>query len=304
MPDLNPPVFVTGSIATDHLMTFPGRFADQLIAGKLAQVSLSFLVDELTIRDGGVAANIAYGMARLGEEPILVGAAGLDFGDGYRARLDRAGVRTEHVHISTTRHTARFICTTDLDHCQIASFYPGAMREAALIDLGAIGAAAGDPYLVLVGPDEPAAMIRHARTCRERGWRFAADPSQQLARMNGSQVLDCLDGAAYLFTNAYEYELLLTKTGLSPAELSKRAEVVVTTVGEHGVRITDQMTTHTVPAVLVPEVVDPTGAGDAFRAGFLTGVRRGASPAEAATLGCEMAALALGCSGTQGYAPA
>ncbi|GIF42967.1 carbohydrate kinase family protein [Actinoplanes xinjiangensis] len=301
MTDHIGPVLITGSIATDHLMTFPGRFADQLIAEKLDQVSLSFLVDDLTVRDGGVAANIAYGMARLGGRPLLVGAAGADFDDGYRNRLELSGVCTEHVHISTTQHTARFVCTTDLDNCQIASFYAGAMGEAASIDLDVIGTAVGNPRLVLVGPDQPEAMIRHTDTCRRRGWTFAADPSQQLARMNAAQLLDFITGAAFLFSNAYEFELLLAKTGLSTADVVHRTATVVTTMGSSGVRIADRTGSTTIPAHPVSAVVDPTGAGDAFRAGFLTAVLHGATPADAATLGCRLAALVLRSHGTQEY---
>lgn len=301
MPGLTGPLVVTGSIATDHLMTFPGRFADQFLADHLNRVSLSFLVDELTVRDGGVAANIAYGLARLGEAPVLVGAAGPDFEHGYRSRLERHGVRTEHVHIAGDAQTARFVCTTDRDHCQIASFYPGAMRESARLDLPQIASVVGPLGLVLIGADQPDAMTGHAQACRENAWLFAADPSQQLAVMDAPQILDFITGASYLFTNEYEYELLLAKTGLSARQLAGHVGVVVTTRGADGVRITARGEVITVAAHPVTAIADPTGAGDAFRAGFLYGVARGLPLAQAAGLGCQVAAAALESHGSQEY---
>src|SRR5512139_1936068 len=175
-------IAVTGSIATDHLMSFPGRFADQLIADQLHKVSLSFLVDELVVRRGGIAANIAFGMAQLGLRPILLGAVGADFAD-YRSWLERHGVDCDSVHISEVAHTARFVCTTDQDMCQIASFYAGAMSEARNIELAPVAQRAGGLDLILVSANDPVAMLRHTTESRELGYPFVADPSQQLARM-------------------------------------------------------------------------------------------------------------------------
>ena len=204
-------IAVTGSIATDHLMTFEGRFADQLIADQLTQVSLSFLVDELEVRRGGVAANISFGLGCLGLNPILVGAVGADFAD-YAAWLERHGVDTSGVHVSEMRHTARFVCTTDRDHNQIASFYAGAMAEARNIELWPLAQRLGGIDLVVVGANDPEAMIRHSEECRVRGINFAADPSQQLARMEGPEVRSLVEGAQYLFAN--EYEKALTEQNL------------------------------------------------------------------------------------------
>ncbi|WP_256090257.1 PfkB family carbohydrate kinase, partial [Actinacidiphila rubida] len=186
-------IAVTGSIATDHLMTFPGRFADQLVADQLHTVSLSFLVDALDVRRGGVGANICFGMGQLGAQPILVGAAGNDFGE-YRAWLERHGVDTASVRISEVMHTARFICTTDQDHNQIGSFYTGAMSEARLIELQHVAERVGGLDLVSIGADDPEAMIRHTEECRTRGIPFAADFSQQIARMDGEDIRVLLDG--------------------------------------------------------------------------------------------------------------
>src|SRR5690242_2475449 len=223
------PVLVAGSIATDHLMHFPGRFSEQLLADQLHKVSLSFLVDDLVVRRGGIAANIAFGMAQLGLRPALVGAVGADFDLDYRSWLDRHGVDTRSVHVSDTAHTARFVCTTDQDMCQIASFYAGAMSEARNIELAPVAARLGGVDLVLVSANDPEAMLRHTEECRLRGYPFAADPSQQLARMSGEEVRGLIDGAAYLLTNEYEKELLENKTGLSDTTILERVGVQVTT---------------------------------------------------------------------------
>jgi adenosine kinase len=301
MPPPEPRITVTGSIAVDHLMHFPGRFADQLIADKLGQVSLSFLVDDLIVRRGGVAANIAVGLARLGLRPTLIGAAGVDF-DGYRTWLRDLGVDCDHILTSTTAHTARFVCTTDADQCQIASFYPGAMAEAARVDLRDHAAVSGPPDLVLIGPDTPEAMLRHAGVCRAEGWRFVADPSQQLALMDGGQILAFVDGCDYLTVNEYELSLLLAKTGLTVDGLLRRAATVVTTLGADGVRLHGRGAAPvTVPACVVPHVADPTGVGDAFRAGFFAGCGWGLSEPDAATVGCQLAARVIATHGTQEY---
>ena len=294
-------IAVTGSIATDHLMHFPGRFADQLIADQLHKVSLSFLVDDLVLRRGGVAANIAYGMAQLGLRPVLLGAVGADFAD-YRSWLERHGVDCESVHVSEIAHTARFVCTTDLDMCQIASFYAGAMSEARNIELAPVADRIGGLDLVLVSANDPAAMIRHSEECRERGYAFAADPSQQLARMDGSDVVALIDGAEYLMTNDYEKSLLQSKTGLTDAQLLERVKVRVTTLGKDGVEIAGRdFAPFRVPIAREIEATDPTGVGDGFRAGFLAAVSWGLGLERAAQVGSLLATLVLETVGPQEY---
>ncbi|WP_066362383.1 carbohydrate kinase family protein [Herbidospora mongoliensis] len=294
-------IAVTGSIATDHLMTFPGRFGDQLIAEQLDRVSLSFLVDELEIRRGGCAGNIAFGMGGLGLSPILVGAVGDDFAD-YRSWLERHGVDCDSVHVSELHHTARFLCTTDQDHNQIASFYTGAMAEARQIELGPIAARVGGLDLVLVGPNDPDAMLRHTAECKSRGIPFAADISQQLARMPGEQIRELIDGAAYLFSNDYEKGLIEQKTGWSDEEVLDRVGVRVTTLGPKGSRIDrkGEPSIHVSPA---PErgKADPTGVGDAFRSGFLAGLTWGLSLERCAQIGNLTATHVLERVGGQEY---
>jgi adenosine kinase len=294
-------IAVTGSIATDHLMTFPGRFADQLVADQLHTVSLSFLVDTLDVRRGGVGPNICYGMGVLGLRPILVGAAGADFAE-YRAWLERHGVDTDSVHISEVLHTARFVCTTDADHNQIASFYTGAMSEARQIELQPVADRVGGLDLVLISADDPEAMVRHTEECRTRSIPFAADPSQQLARMGGEDIRMLVEGADYLFTNEYEAALIETKTGWSADEILAKIGTRVTTLGAQGVRI-DRVGEQPI-VVGCPEEeakVDPTGVGDAFRAGFLAALAWGLSLEHAAEVGCVLAAYVVETVGPQDY---
>ncbi|WP_267241162.1 carbohydrate kinase family protein [Streptomyces sp. PR69] len=294
-------IAVTGSIATDHLMTFPGRFSDQLVADQLHTVSLSFLVDNLDVRRGGVGANICFGMGQLGARPILVGAAGSDFAE-YRAWLDRNGVDTSSVRISEVLHTARFVCTTDADHNQIGSFYTGAMSEARLIELKSVADRVGGLDLVLIGADDPEAMLRHTEECKTRGIPFAADFSQQIARMGGDEIRTLLDGAAYLFSNEYEKGLIESKTGWTDEEILGKVGCRVTTLGARGVRI--ERSGDDPIEVGCPEEeskADPTGVGDAFRAGFLSGLSWGVGLERAAQVGCMLATLVIETVGTQEY---
>ena len=294
-------VAITGSIATDHLMTFPGRFTESLVADKLDKVSLSFLVDGLDMRRGGVGANIAFGMASLGHRPVLLGAVGQDFAE-YRTWLEQHGVDCESVHVSQTQHTARFVCTTDRDHNQIASFYPGAMSEAREMQLAPVADRLGGLDLVLVGADDPEAMSRHTEECRERGYRFAADPSQQLPRMDRSELRSLIEGAAYLFTNEYEAALTEQRTGWSADDILGRVDVRVTTMGSHGVLI-ERRGEPTVRVGIAREIgrVDPTGVGDAFRAGFLAGLAWELSHQRAAQVGSLLATYVIETVGTQEY---
>ena len=292
-------IAVTGSIATDHLMTFPGRFVDQLMPDKLDKIALSFLVDDLVIRRGGVAANIAFGLGSLGLRPLLVGTAGKsDFGE-YRRWLEQHGVDTSGVRESEHHHTARYISTTDLDMNQLASFYPGAMTQDREIDLAEL---AGRVELVLIGASDPDAMLAFTKQCVQNQIAFAADTSWQLARLEGDQVRTLLTGADYLFCNEYEARLTEHKTGWSTAELNDRVGITVTTLGSKGARV--DSAGHQpiyVPAVPGVEPREPTGAGDAFRAGFLAAVSWGLTLERAAQLGNMVAAHALETTGTQEY---
>jgi len=283
-------------------MTFPGRFSDSLVADKIDKVSLSFLVEELEIRRGGVAPNIAFGMGCLGLSPVLVGSVGPDFAD-YESWLQRHGVDTRGVHVSDSAHTARFVCTTDVEQNQIASFYPGAMSEARNIELKPIVDSLDSADVVLIGANDPLAMTRHTEECRFRGYPFAADPSQQLARMEGEEIKPLIEGAAYLFTNEYESALIEQKTGWNAADIAGMVEVRVTTMGPAGAKIERRGCEPVF--VTVPDEerkADPTGVGDAFRAGFMSGLVWGLSDERCAQVGSLLATYVIETIGTQEYA--
>ena len=294
-------IVITGSIATDHLMSFSGKFTDSLVVDKLDSISLSFLVDDLDVRRGGVGANVAFGLGSLGVPVALVGAVGRDF-DDYRSWLERHGVDTDSVHVSDVHHTARFVCTTDVVSNQIASFYPGAMAEARNIELSPVAERLGGMDLVLVGPNDPQAMLRHTQECRDRGVSFAADPSQQLAFLNGDAIRPLVEGASYLFTNEYEAALTEQKTGWSAADVLARVECRVTTLGAKGARVerNGQPAVH----VDVPKErgkADPTGVGDAFRAGFISGLHWSLGDERCAQIGSMLATYVIETVGTQEY---
>ena len=292
-------IAVTGSIATDYLMTFDGRFADQLLPDQLDRLSLSFLADELDRRRGGVAANIAFGMAQLGERPVLVGAVGRDWTD-YEAWLSRHGVDTSAVHVSDLKNTARFFCTTDSTQCQIATFYPGAMSEARDISLAPI--ASGGLDLVVISPNDPQAMLRHTEEARSLGLPFVADPSQQLSSLDGEQIRTLVDGAELLITNDYEAALIESKTGWSAEEVLAHVGTRITTLGPKGC-IVERAGEAAIEVPVVPEErkADPTGVGDAFRAGFLSAQAWGLGLERSAQVGTLLATYVLETVGTQEY---
>src|SRR6478735_6614228 len=282
-------------------MSFPGRFADSLVVEQLDKIALSFLVDDLEVRRGGCAANIAFGLGALGARPILIAAVGEDFAD-YRSWLERHRVDCRSLHYSSTRHTARFICTTDSSHAQIASFYAGAMSEAREIELEPVAERVGGFDLVVIAPNDPEAMLRHTEECRTRGYPFAADPSQQLAWSDGKAIRQLIEGAEVLLSNEYEAALTEQKTGWSAADILERVAIRVVTLGPAGARIERRGEAPiVVPAVPDVRAVEPTGVGDAFRGGFVGAMGAGLSLACAAQVGCVLAAYVVERVGTQEY---
>ena len=292
---------VAGSVGLDHLMTFPGKFTDSLVAGSLEKVSLSFLVDGLEVRRGGCAANIVYGMGVLGLNPVLIAAVGKDWAD-YDAWLLRHGVDTSHVLISKTQFTAHFMVTTDTELNQIASFFPGAMSEARNIELAPIMEKTGRFDIVVISPDDPEAMLRHSEVCRQQGIAFAADPSQQMARMSGEEIRQLITGAKYLFLNEYELALAMQKTGWTDAEILDLVEYRVVTLGSEGAKV--EAKNGEFVQVGVPKEkakVDPTGVGDSFRSGFIAGLAWGLNHERCAQLGSMIATYVIETTGTQEY---
>jgi len=289
---------VTGSIATDHLMTFEGRFADSILPDQLTNLSVSFLASDLQVRRGGTGANIAFALGVLGQSPVLVGSVGKDAAD-YLTWLREHGVDVAGVRTSEATATARFTCTTDSDQNQVATFFPGAMTEAASIELATVG----EFDLVVVAPNDPGAMARHTTECRARGTAFASDPSQQLAFLGGDAIRQLIEGATWLFTNEYEAGLVHSKTGWSADDVLGVVGTRVTTLGSKGVRISRQGEPDVeVGVVPARTVADPTGVGDAFRGGFLAATAWGLGLERSAQVGALMATCVVETVGTQEYA--
>ena len=292
---------VAGSVGLDHLMTFSGKFTDSFVAGSLEKLSLSFLVDSLDVRRGGCAANICYGMGVLGLNPVLIAAVGKDWAD-YEAWLSRHGVDTSHALVSTTLYTAHFMVTTDDDLNQIASFFPGAMSEARNIELSPIMEKTGRFDMVVISPDDPQAMLHHSDVCRKEGIPFAADPSQQMARMSGEEIKLLIDGASYLFLNEYELALAMQKTGWSDREILEHVKIRVVTLGSKGAKV--ESAAGEFVQVGVPQEkskTDPTGVGDSFRSGFIAGLAWGLNHERCAQLGSLIATYVIETMGTQEY---
>ena len=281
-------IVVTGSIAYDYLMSFPGKFTEHLLPEHVQRVSLSFLVDSMDKRRGGCAPNIAYTLALLGERPRLMATAGQDFGD-YRQWLDAAGVDTSLVKEVPGKFTASFFCSTDAENNQIASFYTGAMANAAELSFRS----AGDVRLAIVSPNDPEAMLQYAEECRALDIPYIFDPGQQCARMSGSELSGGLAGATMVICNDYEFELIRQKTGLDEAAVLQQATMLVITKGEHGCSILTREARIDVPAVAPQRIVDPTGVGDAFRGGFMKGLVAGFDSRTCGQLGSVAATYAL-----------
>jgi adenosine kinase len=290
-------IVVTGSIAYDYLMTFPGRFTEHLLADHLDKISLSFLVDTMDKRRGGCGPNIAYTLALLGERPRLMGAAGEDFGE-YRSWLEAAGVDTSLVKDVPGKFTASFFCSTDQDNNQIASFYTGAMAHAGELSFRSVP----DVDLAIISPNDPDAMVQYAEQCRVLGIRYLFDPGQQCARMSGDELKKPIDGAAAVISNEYEYEILRQKTGLDEAAMLRKTGAIIVTKGEAGSTILTADGQVDVPAVPPHRVVDPTGVGDGFRAGLLKGLAMDASYEMAACIGSVAATYVLEHLGGQSHA--
>jgi adenosine kinase len=291
---------VTGSIAFDYLMSFPGKFTEHFLPEHMSRVSLSFLVDSMDKRRGGCAPNIAYTMALLGERPRLMATAGQDF-DDYRRWLEAAGVDTSLVHEVAGKFTASFFCSTDTENNQIASFYTGAMANAGELSFRAVK----DCRLAIISPNDPGAMVQYAEECRTLGIPFIWDPGQQCARMAGPELSDGIEGSALVICNDYEFELIRQKTSLDEASVLGHTGALVITRGEDGCSIYTKSGRTDVPAVTPTRIVDPTGVGDAFRAGYMMGMSERVDTSDhvvCARMGAVAATYALEHLGGQSHA--
>ena len=265
-------ILVSGSIAYDYLMRFPGKFTDHILPDKLENISLSFLVESMIRRQGGTAPNIAYNMALLGCRPRLFATVGEDF-DGYRQWLEQVGVDTSLVRVIPEVGTASFFANTDRANNQIASFYPGAMAHAAEMSIYDLDER--HPDLVVISPTEPAAMDKLVRECRELFIPYVYDPSQQIVRLEREELRRGIQGARVMFANDYEFGLIQKHTGMSPADVIEQVKLLVITLGKRGSRIMIDGEEIEIPTFPESQIADPTGVGDAYRGGFLTGYSRG-----------------------------
>lgn len=291
-------IVVTGSVAFDYLMTFPGYFQEQILPDRLESISLSFLVDSMVRERGGIAPNIAYNLALLGERPRILASVGEDFAD-YRSWLENKGIDTRAMKVIPGEFTASFFATTDRANAQIASFYPGAMAQAASLSLAELGKPA--PDLVIISPNDPAAMEKYIREAVQLGIPYLYDPSQQVLRFEGDDLKQGISTAYALFVNDYEYGLIQKKTGLSETDLLELVRLMVVTRGENGSTIFADGDMYQVPIIPPNQIVDPTGVGDAFRGGFIAGWSHSLDWETCGMMGAMAATYCLEQKGTQNH---
>ncbi len=265
-------IVCTGSVAYDYLMKFPGYFKDHLLPDQLDNISLSFLVDQMVKQRGGVAPNIAYTLALLGAHPMLFATVGEDFMD-YRQWLESKGIDTRFARVVPGKFTASFFVNTDLSNAQIASFYTGAMADAGSMSITELKEE--NPDLVVISPNDPGAMLKYVEECRNLNIPYLYDPSQQLARLGGQELCEGVAGAHSLFVNEYEFGLLKKHTCLSDKDIENQVGILVITRGKNGSEIYADGKKYIIPIIPETHISDPTGVGDAFRGGFLSGWRLG-----------------------------
>lgn len=292
-------IALTGSIAYDYLMSFPGHFQEHILADKLESISLSFLVDRMVKRRGGIGPNIGYTMALLGGNPVLFSTVGQDFSD-YRSWLEGKGVDTRGVQVIEDDFTASFFATTDRDNCQISSFYPGAMAYASQVKLADW---TGEPLdLVVVSPTDPAAMNDYIAEAQELDLPYVYDPSQQTVRLSGEELRRGVEGAYALFVNEYEFCLVEKHAGLSIDEIKDLVDILVITLADQGSMIYAGGEEYAIPGVRPERILDPTGVGDAYRGGFLTGLSYQLDLELCGQLGALAASYCLETDGPQSHA--
>ncbi len=291
-------IILTGSVAFDYLMTFPGYFRDHILLDKLDSISLSFLVDSFRKRQGGIAPNIAYTMAMLGGKPLIMATVGDDFGE-YRHWLEHNGIDTSMMKVIPGEATASFFCNTDRGNAQIASFYPGAMGYASQLSFE--NWQGQKPDLVVISPNDPEAMKQYVKECRQLGYPYLYDPSQQIVRLTGDELRFGIEGALALFVNDYEFGLVQKMTGMSAADMLGHLQFMVVTSGSKGSTVFSSSGEYTIPVVPPDHIADPTGVGDAYRGGFITGYSLGLALEICGQMGTLAATYCLECEGPQGH---
>jgi adenosine kinase len=291
-------IIVTGSVAYDYLMSFPGRFRDHILPDQLHQLSLSFLVDSMRKQRGGCAPNIAYSLALLGERPTVMATVGQDFGE-YRAWLEGEGIDTSATFEVPGEFTSSFFVNTDVENNQIASFYMGAMGRAGDLSFHDLDYRAIE--IAIVSPNAPAAMIRYPRECQELGVPYIYDPSQQIIRLSGQELIEGMRGARLLIVNDYEFGMIRNKTDLTEQELLTLPETTIITRGEAGSTVYDGDGVFQIPSVTPELLAEPTGVGDAYRAGVIKGLLHGCSWETTGRIAALAATYVLEQYGTQNH---
>lgn len=290
-------VVVTGSVAFDYLMSFPGKFADHILPDQLHQISLSFLVESMNKQRGGTAPNIAFNLGLLGGRPMMMATAGEDFGS-YRTWLEAHGVNTAATVEIPGEHCASFFVNTDQDQNQIASFYTGAMAYAGKLSFEEYAPTAD---IAIISPNDPGAMQKYVREAKQIGLKYIYDPSQQTIWLSGDDLLAGLDGCYMLTVNEYELGMIREKTGLTNAHIHEKAHAVLVTKGKEGSVLTVDGEQYHIPIVPLRRMVEPTGAGDAYRAGLLRGIQLGLPWDICGRMGALASAYVLEEMGTQAH---
>jgi adenosine kinase len=295
-------IVITGSVAFDYLMKFPGYFRNHILPERLDSISLSFLVESMVVHRGGIAPNIAYTLALLGNHPRVMATIGPDC-ESYRGWLESKGVDTSLMKVIPDVLTASFFVNTDRSNAQIASFYPGAMGFASQLTFRGMKK---KPDLVVISPNDPEAMKVYVVECQESDIPYIYDPSQQIVRLDGEDIRRGIEGARALFVNDYEFALIQKMTGLNEATILKTCQFMVVTCGEDGANVSAGQETFHIPIVSPRQIADPTGVGDAFRGGFFTGYAHHFNWETCGQMGALAATYCLEQNGPQGhqYTPA
>jgi adenosine kinase len=290
-------VIVSGSLAYDRIMDFPGHFSDHILPGKIHVLNVCFQVNGMREKFGGTAGNIAYALTLMGEKPIISAAIGHDY-HRYLDWLTKNGIPTENIKIIEDEFTACAYITTDLADNQITGFNPGAMKYSSSMDFDKLNPA---DTIVIVSPGNLEDMVNYPRACKARGIDYIFDPGQSLPVLDADDLVDAIDGCRILISNDYELDLIMSKTGLKKDDLLKRARVIIVTLGEQGSRVSTTVGEISIPVVKPKKVEDPTGAGDSYRGGLISGLVRGMDIEQCARIGSVCASFAVECYGTQDY---
>lgn len=287
---------ISGSLAYDRIMDFPEYFSDHILPDKIHVLNVSFMVNSVTENFGGTAGNIAYALKLMGEEPEISATIGQD-NHRYFEWLTENKISTAKIRVIADEMTAGAYITTDKGDNQITGFNPGAMKFSSNLEFDNLG----EKPLIIVSPGCLDDMVNYPKTCLEKNLEFIFDPGQALPMLQGNDLVNCIDGCKLLMVNDYEMNLIINKTGLRQEEILERAGAAIVTLGEHGSTLYNGTKETTIPVFPATKVVDPTGAGDAYRGGLLSGIMNGKSLEESAIIGSVCASFAVECYGTQVY---